>query len=144
MGALLCNFFSIAISNFFGINVTRFFSASHRVIVDSTRCRCAGVSTRLDARRSVTVWMIALGLKWETFSYVEVLAWCCTLPPDDPQLIGFFVLCSGTLTFNTTIPSRAAKFIRIKVRTESASRGMTTRRSCGAPLASRPCSECGH
>ncbi|KAJ3109304.1 hypothetical protein HDU97_007798 [Phlyctochytrium planicorne] len=64
--------FSIAFFNWSGLSVTTSLSATARSTIDTCR--------------TVFIWGISLYLGWETFKYI--------------QLIGFFVLVSGTVLFN--------------------------------------------
>jgi drug/metabolite transporter (DMT)-like permease len=68
--------FAIAIFNFSGLNVTKHVSAVAR--------------TTIDTSRTVLIWAISLGLKWEKFLYV--------------QIFGFLILIYGTFVYNQIIP----------------------------------------
>ena len=67
--------FSIAFFNWFGLTVTRNISATSRSTIDTCR--------------TLFIWMISLGLQWETFKYLQVL--------------GFIVLIYGTFVFNDVV-----------------------------------------
>lgn len=67
---LIC--ISIGSFNFFGISVTRTISATARSVIDTSR--------------TLFIWMVSLGLKWETFK--------------PAQLVGFALLVYGTFLFN--------------------------------------------
>lgn len=70
---LIC--ISIGSFNFFGISVTRTISATARSVIDTSR--------------TLFIWMVSLGLKWETFK--------------PAQLVGFALLVYGTFLFNDLI-----------------------------------------
>eukprot|EP00164_Ancoracysta_twista_P005136 GFYU01007002.1.p1 GENE.GFYU01007002.1~~GFYU01007002.1.p1 ORF type:complete len:401 (-),score=118.10 GFYU01007002.1:293-1495(-) len=70
--ALVGNIMSIAFFNYFGISVTKVMSASHRMVFDSVR--------------TFVIWGFSLIIGWEEFSFL--------------QIIGFFILLSGTCVFN--------------------------------------------
>ncbi|CAG8474364.1 1403_t:CDS:2 [Ambispora leptoticha] len=72
-GVAIC--FSIAFFNFFGLSVTRTLSATARSTIDTTR--------------NLFIWIVALFLGWETFSWL--------------QLIGFAILVWGTFLFNGVV-----------------------------------------
>jgi drug/metabolite transporter (DMT)-like permease len=67
--------FSIAFFNWFGLTVTRNISATSRSTIDTCR--------------TIFIWVISLGLQWETFKYLQV--------------VGFIVLLYGTFLFNDVI-----------------------------------------
>ncbi|KAH8923092.1 hypothetical protein BT69DRAFT_1312482 [Atractiella rhizophila] len=69
---------SIAFFNFFGLGVTRSVSATARSTIDT--CRTLGI------------WVVSLGLGWETFRWLQV--------------VGFALLVYGTFAFNgiVTLP----------------------------------------
>ncbi|PVF97822.1 hypothetical protein CPB86DRAFT_406545 [Serendipita vermifera] len=81
--AVLGSAFAIAISigfyNFFGMSVTRHVSATMRSIIDTCR--------------TITIWLVSLGLGW------EVLVWPWSLL----QVVGFSLLVYGTFLFNSLI-----------------------------------------
>lgn len=66
---------SIAGFNFFGLSVTRTISATSRSIIDTCR--------------TLFIWIVSLGLGWETFKWLQVL--------------GFALLVYGTFMFNDLI-----------------------------------------
>lgn len=68
---------SIAVFNYCGLNVTRYISATSR--------------TTIDTCRTLFIWIISLGLGWETFLWLQV--------------VGFIVLIYGTFVFNNVIPA---------------------------------------
>jgi drug/metabolite transporter (DMT)-like permease len=70
---------SIGFYNFFGMSVTRHISATMRSIIDTCR--------------TITIWIISLGLGW------EVLVWPWSLV----QVTGFSLLVYGTFLFNSLI-----------------------------------------
>ncbi|KAM9339526.1 solute carrier family 35 member F6 [Symphorus nematophorus] len=70
--ALLGNTVSIAFFNFAGISVTKEISATTRMVLDSLR--------------TLVIWVVSLGLGWETFHGLQVL--------------GFLVLLVGTALYN--------------------------------------------
>lgn len=110
---------SIALFNFFGLSVTRNVSATARSTIDT--CRTLGI------------WVVSLSLGWEVFRPLA----------GGLQVIGFILLCYGTLVFNSVV--KPPKFLRPRrprysSRTRSRSRGRsrsTTRipRSNTAPSA---------
>ncbi|KAJ3027440.1 hypothetical protein HK097_006152 [Rhizophlyctis rosea] len=67
--------FSIACFNWFGLSVTRNISATSRSTIDTCR--------------TLFIWMISLGLGWETFKWLQV--------------VGFLVLLYGTFLFNDVV-----------------------------------------
>ncbi|KAG8813798.1 hypothetical protein FRC17_001417 [Serendipita sp. 399] len=70
---------SIGFYNFFGMSVTRHISATMRSIIDTCR--------------TITIWLVSLGLGW------EVLVWPWSLL----QVFGFSLLVYGTFLFNSLI-----------------------------------------
>jgi hypothetical protein len=66
---------SIGGFNFFGLSVTRTISATSRSIIDTCR--------------TLFIWIVSLGLGWETFKWLQVL--------------GFALLVYGTFMFNDLI-----------------------------------------
>jgi drug/metabolite transporter (DMT)-like permease len=70
---------SIGFYNFFGMSVTRHISATMRSIIDTCR--------------TISIWIISLGLGW------EVLVWPWSLM----QVTGFSLLVYGTFLFNSLI-----------------------------------------
>lgn len=77
---------SIALFNFFGLSVTRNVSATARSTIDT--CRTLGI------------WVVSLSLGWEVFRPLS----------GGLQVIGFILLCYGTLVFNSVI--KPPKFLR--------------------------------
>ncbi|KAG5634880.1 hypothetical protein H0H81_000425 [Sphagnurus paluster] len=70
---------SIAFFNFFGLSVTRHVSATARSLTDTCR--------------TLAIWVISLGLGWETFLFPTSLL----------QVLGFSLLVYGTFLFNDLI-----------------------------------------
>ena len=66
---------SIGCFNFFGISVTRTVSATARSTIDNSR--------------TLFIWLVSLGLGWETFKWLQIL--------------GFVLLVYGTFLFNNVI-----------------------------------------
>lgn len=66
---------SIGGFNFFGLSVTRSISATSRSIIDTCR--------------TLFIWIISLGLGWESFKWLQV--------------VGFALLVYGTFTFNDLV-----------------------------------------
>jgi len=75
IAAMVGNILSIAFFNFFGISITKSMSASHRMVLDSVR--------------TCVVWGMSLALKWEHFSWL--------------QLVGFVILTLGTAAYNEIV-----------------------------------------
>lgn len=73
--AQIGSIFSIAFFNFFGLSVTKEFSATTRMVMDSVR--------------TVVIWAVSIGVKWQDFSYLQV--------------IGFIFLLSGTAVYNNLV-----------------------------------------
>lgn len=77
--AILLTSFAIMVSigafNFFGLSVTRSISATSRSIIDTCR--------------TLFIWIVSLGLGWESFKWLQVA--------------GFTLLVYGTFTFNDLI-----------------------------------------
>jgi hypothetical protein len=71
--------FSIAFFNFFGLSVTRHVSANSRSLTDTCR--------------TLSIWLISLGLGWEKFVWPVSLL----------QVAGFGLLVYGTLLFNNLV-----------------------------------------
>lgn len=67
--------FSIGGFNFFGLSVTRSLSATSRSTIDTSR--------------TLFIWLVSLGLGWETFKWLQV--------------VGFAMLVYGTFLFNDII-----------------------------------------
>ena len=67
--------FSIGGFNFFGLSVTRTISATSRSIIDTCR--------------TLFIWIVSLGLGWETFKWLQV--------------VGFALLVYGTFMFNDLV-----------------------------------------
>jgi len=70
---------SIAFFNFFGLSVTRHVSASSRSLTDTCR--------------TLSIWLVSLGLGWEKFVFPVSLL----------QVAGFGLLVYGTLMFNDIV-----------------------------------------
>jgi hypothetical protein len=66
---------SIGGFNFFGLSVTRSISATSRSIIDTCR--------------TLFIWIVSLGLGWETFKWLQV--------------VGFALLVYGTFMFNDLV-----------------------------------------
>ncbi|KAG5647128.1 hypothetical protein DXG03_001083 [Asterophora parasitica] len=71
--------FSIAFFNYFGLSVTRHVSATARSLTDTCR--------------TLSIWIISLGLGWETFIFPASLL----------QVVGFSLLVYGTFLFNDLV-----------------------------------------
>ncbi|UZJ55033.1 hypothetical protein CBS101457_004353 [Exobasidium rhododendri] len=97
---------SIALFNFFGLSVTRNVSATARSTIDT--CRTIGI------------WMVSLALGWEVFKPLA----------GGLQILGFILLCYGTLIFNSVI--KPPKFLRPK-RPKHLRRGTSRSRSRSRP-----------
>ncbi|KAJ7685017.1 hypothetical protein DFH06DRAFT_1157146 [Mycena polygramma] len=82
-GAIAC---SIALFNFFGLSVTRHVSATARSLTDTCR--------------TLSIWIVSLGLGWEK------LIWPISLL----QVLGFSLLVYGTFLFNNLVT--APNFLR--------------------------------
>lgn len=67
--------FSIGGFNFFGLSVTRSISSTARSLIDTLR--------------TLFIWMVSLGLGWETFKWLQV--------------VGFALMVYGTFTFNDLV-----------------------------------------
>lgn len=76
--------FSIGGFNFFGLSVTRSISATSRSTIDTCR--------------TLFIWLVSLGLGWETFKWLQVL--------------GFVLLVYGTGLFNDIIGPPTVAFLR--------------------------------
>jgi len=66
---------SIAFFNFAGVSVTKELSATTRMVLDSVR--------------TLVIWMVSLGVGWQTFNYLQV--------------IGFIVLLVGMCLYNNIL-----------------------------------------
>ena len=75
---------SIGGFNFFGLSVTRSVSATSRSTIDTCR--------------TLFIWIVSLGLHWETFKWL--------------QIVGFVLLVYGTFLFNDIVGAPWAMFIR--------------------------------
>jgi drug/metabolite transporter (DMT)-like permease len=82
---------SIGGFNFFGLSITRSVSATSRSIIDTCR--------------TLFIWMVSLGLGWETFKWLQVL--------------GFLLLVYGTFLFNDLVAPPWARFVKEKPRPAS-------------------------
>jgi len=89
---------SIGGFNFFGLSVTRVISATSRSTIDTCR--------------TLFIWMVSLGLGWETFKWLQV--------------VGFALLVYGTGLFNEIINPPTVAFLRKRRRRRSS-------RSSGRP-----------
>lgn len=94
---------SIALFNFFGLSVTRNVSATARSTIDT--CRTLGI------------WVVSLTLGWEVFRPFS----------GGLQVVGFILLCYGTLVFNSVI--KPPKFLRPRRPRHGRSRSRTRSRS---------------
>ena len=74
--------------NFFGLSVTRIISATSRSTIDTCR--------------TLFIWMVSLGLGWETFKWLQV--------------VGFALLVYGTGVFNEVVSPPTVAFLRRKRR----------------------------
>jgi len=81
---------SIGGYNFFGLSVTRTVSATARATIDTCR--------------TLFIWMVSLGLGWETFKWL--------------QIVGFALLVYGTFLFNDIIRPPLKACIRGEVHEE--------------------------
>ncbi|KAI0807203.1 hypothetical protein C8Q74DRAFT_1187396 [Fomes fomentarius] len=79
--------FSIAFFNFFGLSVTRHLSATARSLTDTCR--------------TLSIWIVSLGLGWEVFLFPISLL----------QLAGFGLLVYGTFLFNHLVSP--PRFLRL-------------------------------
>jgi hypothetical protein len=70
--------------NFFGLSVTRSISATSRSTIDTCR--------------TLFIWIVSLGLGWETFKLLQV--------------VGFALLVWGTALFNDIVQPPTVKFLR--------------------------------
>lgn len=61
--------------SYFGVSVTKHINAATRMVLDSLR--------------TMVIWAFSLGVKWETFCWV--------------QIIGFVILLSGTIIYNAIV-----------------------------------------
>ncbi|GIZ39703.1 hypothetical protein CKM354_000307600 [Cercospora kikuchii] len=77
---------SIGGFNFFGLSVTRVISATARSTIDTCR--------------TLFIWMVSLGLGWETFKWLQV--------------VGFALLVYGTAIFNEIVQPPTIAFLRRK------------------------------
>jgi len=75
---------SIGGFNFFGLSVTRIISATSRSTIDTCR--------------TLFIWIVSLGLGWETFKWLQVL--------------GFALLVWGTGVFNEVVPPPSLAMFR--------------------------------
>ena len=78
------------IYNYLALTVTRSLSATHR--------------TSIDAFRTLVIWIVGLGLRWESFKRL--------------QLLGFSGLVFGNLLFNEVVRPPALRFVRFWLRDE--------------------------
>ncbi|THW36049.1 hypothetical protein D6D19_07229 [Aureobasidium pullulans] len=82
---------SIGGFNFFGLSVTRTVSATARSTIDTCR--------------TLFIWVVSLGLGWETFKWLQV--------------VGFGLLVYGTMLFNEIIQPPTVGFMRKRIALES-------------------------
>ncbi|KAK4635858.1 hypothetical protein CLAFUW4_00767 [Fulvia fulva] len=75
---------SIGGFNFFGLSVTRVISATARSTIDTCR--------------TLFIWLVSLGLGWETFKWLQV--------------VGFILLVYGTAVFNEVVRPPTIAFLR--------------------------------
>lgn len=119
---------SIAFFNFFGLSVTRSVSATARSTIDT--CRTIGI------------WIASLVLGWEVFRPLS----------GSMQILGFVLLCYGTLVFNAII--KPPRFLRPRRpryprhhsrsgRSRSRSRSRSAVRASYASLPQTPATEHG-
>lgn len=73
--------------NFFGLSVTRTVSATARSTIDSCR--------------TLFIWVVSLGLGWETFKWLQV--------------VGFALLVYGTMLFNEIVRPPTINFLRKRI-----------------------------
>ena len=78
---------SIGGFNYFGLSITRTVSAPSRSIIDTCR--------------TLFIWIVSLGLHWETFKWLQV--------------VGFALLVYGTFLFNNLVAEPWACFVRRRV-----------------------------
>ena len=74
--------------NYLALTVTRSLSATHR--------------TSIDAFRTLVIWIVGLGLRWESFKWL--------------QLLGFSGLVFGNLLFNEVVRPPALRFVSFWLR----------------------------
>lgn len=74
--------------NFFGLSVTRLISATARSTIDTCR--------------TLFIWIVSLGLGWESFKWLQVL--------------GFALLVYGTAVFNEVVNPPTVAFLRRRKR----------------------------
>ena len=86
---------SIGGFNFFGLSVTRSISATARSTIDTCR--------------TLFIWLVSLGLGWESFKWLQVL--------------GFALLVYGTVLYNEIVQPPTLAFIRRRTRREGISVG---------------------
>lgn len=72
--------------NFFGLSVTRTVSATSRSTIDTCR--------------TLFIWVVSLGLGWESFKWLQV--------------VGFALLVYGTMLFNDIVAPPTRRFLRNK------------------------------
>lgn len=77
--------------NFFGLSVTRTVSATARSTIDTCR--------------TLFIWIVSLGLGWETFKWLQV--------------VGFALLVYGTMLFNEIVQPPAVEFMRKRIALET-------------------------
>jgi len=74
--------------NFFGLSVTRVISATSRSTIDTCR--------------TLFIWIVSLGLGWESFKWLQV--------------VGFGFLVYGTFLFNDIVNPPSLKFLKARRR----------------------------
>ncbi|KAF1350819.1 putative nucleotide-sugar transporter [Delphinella strobiligena] len=82
----LLTMISIGGFNFFGLSVTRTVSATSRSTIDTCR--------------TLFIWVVSLGLGWETFKWLQV--------------VGFALLVYGTMVFNEIVRPPTLRFLQRK------------------------------
>ena len=83
---------SVSGFNFFGLSVTRNISATSRSTIDTCR--------------TLFIWIVSLGLGWESFKWLQV--------------VGFALLVWGTGVFNDVIRLPTRSLLRRRVRPQAA------------------------
>ncbi|XP_055335204.1 solute carrier family 35 member F6-like [Paramacrobiotus metropolitanus] len=84
---LVGTIFSIAFFNYAGISVTKEINATTRMVLDSLR--------------TLIIWAVSLGLKWQDFQYLQV--------------VGFVLLIIGMTVYNQIVTTETFKKIKIKI-----------------------------
>ena len=95
VGYTLGTVFSIAFFNFSGVSITKYMNAATRMVRFCFVLFCLSftilhfslvVAQVLDSLRTIVIWAFSLGVKWQTFCFMDV--------------VGFCVLLLGTVIFN--------------------------------------------